>query len=79
MSQSKQTDFISLADRLSEILFAKCSPRACWVSPNGHSIRIYGRTAGMIPHTVIVLTYRFALEHNLLMYFDTDNPCFVLH
>lgn len=79
MSQSKQTDFLSLAGRLREILFAKCNPSACKVSSNDHSIRIYGGTAGMIPHTVIVLTYRFALEHNLLMYFDTDNPSFVLH
>lgn len=79
MNQSKQTDFIALAESLREILSTKCNPQACKVVPSTSSLRIYGGTAGMIPHTVIVLVYRFALKHHLLMYFDTDNTSFVLH
>lgn len=79
MSQSKQLDFTTLAERLRELIQTKCNPQACRILGTDSSIILRGGLGGMIPHTVIVLVYRFAMAHNLLMYFDTDNVRFVLH
>lgn len=79
MNQSKQLDFQSLANRLHVLLLAKTNPNSCRVTHTDTRIVIHGGICSMIPHTVIVLAYRFAIDHNLLMFFDTDNACFILH
>ena len=79
MSQSKQFDFSVLAAHLRYLINAKCNPKSCNIANNDTAIIINGGLGGMIPHSAIVLVYRFAMVHNLLMYFDTDNSRLVLH
>lgn len=79
MNQSTKNDFNALANRLSDLIQTKCNSKACWVSNNDTRIMIHGGVCRMIPHTAIVLIYRFAVAHNLLMFFDIDNGHFVLH
>lgn len=79
MNNSKKLDFNALADRLRNLLFAKCSRQSCEVSNYDDAIIIREGVAKMVPHTVIVLAYRFALAHNLLMYIDFETSRLVLH
>lgn len=79
MAQSKQTRFPKLADSLRDIIFAKCNPQSCEVSSTDSRIILCGGLGRMIPHTVIVLVYRFIMAHNLLMYFDTDDGTLIIH
>lgn len=79
MSQSKQLDFHALADRLRNLLFTKCARQSCKVSNFADAIIIESGVARMVPHTVLVLAFRFALAHNLLMYIDFEGKRFVLH
>lgn len=79
MSQSKQTGYYALANRLRKLIQVNSRPNACKIVANDNAIQLFKGAAGMIPHVVIVLAYRFAMAHGLLMYIDTDNPCLVLH
>lgn len=79
MDQSDRFNFDSLANNLRELIKVKCHPNSCIVTNNDSRITIRGGICRMIPHTAIVVIYRFAIVHNMLMFFDTDNGHFVLH
>lgn len=79
MNQSKQINFPALAERLRYLIQSKCNPNICRVSSTDTRVIIQGGICSMIPHTAIVLVYRFAMAHNLLMFIDSDNGRFILH
>ena len=79
MNQSERLDFSALAAHLRFLVCAKGNPKSCNITNSDTAIIINGGLGGMIPHSAIVLIYRFALDYNLLMYFDTDNSRLVLH